>query len=103
MNNKQINVAVARKLEWNVRFVNCGARWVCEKDGNAKELPNYCRSIGAAWEILAEPGYWKLERKRKTWVVSRIEPEGKIYVEREADTAPMAICLVFLKLENKII
>ena len=65
------------------------------------ELPNYCTDIAAAWEIveqLTKDGFGLVYAGQ--WQVTN--GCGMDYEESiaSADTAPMAICLAFLKLKG---
>lgn len=65
--------------------------------------PTYCEKIEAAWTIvehLRKAGY-------DVWIYVDDEPQCDIYDKTdiriacgEADTAPMAICLAYLKLPS---
>ena len=108
--NQSINEAVARKLGWKEDLRT--SYWIRETvagvEGTRKDsLPDYCTSIAAAWEIVE---YLRLKKKKtkpifflrgltiqsrsnsRKW---RVYLHGKLGI---ADTAPMAICLAFLKL-----
>lgn len=102
MTNQEINEAVARKLGWTVS----GQRWQgpntdCHNTfcGHVHSLLDYCHSIQAAWEIvehlrsqgiIVEVGVWK---ERVRCVIHVKGPR----INEEADSAPTAICLAFLK------
>jgi len=110
MTNKEINEKVARKLGWKFLFDPLGHTVVdrvpCFESPNGEieqSLPDYCTDISAAWEIVEH-------LKTQSFVVT-IEDCYKARVElvhfsvnekvkAEADTAPMAICLAFLKVEG---
>ncbi len=89
MTDQELNEAVARKLhgeEWRM--------WSAE---------DYCHSIEAAWEIVEKLHAGGTEINL-SWM-SGIPWEFTIHknfedYEGEADTAPMAICRAFLKLES---
>lgn len=106
-----INEAVARKLgleplgdRWhrpNVNDRNC-----CD------DLPDYCHSIEAAWEVVdslrtrSPRCFFRLDEASGGWLCTIEWREGNIneipkFVEWLTATAPMAICLAFLKLEDK--
>lgn len=100
MTDTEINEAVARKLGW----VQKGSSWQSpvqqEKypEWSNIDLPDYCNEIAAVWEILTDYcDEWHLDCRGG--VSARLQ---KNYVSgfAEADTAPMAICLAFLKLES---
>lgn len=93
MTPEEVNEAVARKL---------GYVWG-DKDILGSPRPDYCHSIAAAWEImgwLGEHDYlFTMSNDGEdpnTWLVWLESPS----IHVEADTAPMAICLAYLKLEN---
>lgn len=70
MTDQEINEAVARKLGIDPKATFSG---VDNKTGDLKfDVPDYCHSIAAAWEILE--------------------------FVRNKYTTPMSICLAFLKL-----
>lgn len=98
-----INEAIARELGYE----DCGdGNWARGgKDYDAGPLKDYCRDIGAAWEVVENLkdniviDRWerKVEHEQKDWrVLIRVTPYGP-QIESFADTAPMAICLAFLK------
>lgn len=98
MTDLEINQAVAKKIgDWS---------------GCAETLPDYCNSIKAAWEIVEKErmhvipvnnGQWyantgEIDRNGSDewyWGRNAFDEEYKDFI---ADTAPMAICLAFLKL-----
>lgn len=109
--DQEINLAVARGLGWEVRSPSrCEDNkpehiHISDPSRGIWCLPNYCHSIEAAWEIMeylapkyfgisighgTNPDFWQCEIHGKGW--------EKVY--ERADTAPMAICLAFLKLEK---
>ena len=101
MTDQEINEAVARKLgygEYDPTFI---------ENGKVVKGPkkDYCHSIEAAWEIVEHANkslrcpvrFDKGEASR--WYVSF---DGSPHdADAVADTAPMAICLAFLKLRRK--
>lgn len=107
---REIDEAVARKLGWEKKerelsgFKNVGPLyvWVRPKDVRDK-LPNYSTSIEEAWEILAS-----LVEKGKCIQLNMSDKGVGCWIGNkhfrehfgEADTAPFAICLAFLKLED---
>lgn len=115
MTDKEINEAVARKLGWYETTT------VLPKDGIIQELPawtkddkfvllklpDYVNSIEAAWEIvehlqnLLSVSYFVSMNCKKDKVEAGIlcALTGNIAWEAEADTAPRAICLAFLKMQ----
>lgn len=99
MTPQEINEAVSSKLGWDNLMQD-------SKNGNKRTSADYCHSIEVAWEIV-----WYLKNHGIT--IRKSDPSTKWYcsifdwgktnqpndeVEAEADTAPMAICLAFLKL-----
>lgn len=102
MTNQEINEAVAKRLGWLVS-PTLGA-W-CPPPPNVdleqfSDVPDYCGSIEAAFEIVmhyletgGEFGIWR-SGDLKRW-----HAHFDIFeFEEDSDTAPMAICLAFLKL-----
>lgn len=71
-------------------------------DGVCLIIPDYCHSIAAAWEIVEYmyekgtsvllDGAYDDRNWECSWITSDVRYMGV------ADTAPMAICLAFLKL-----
>lgn len=108
MTPQEINEAVARKLGWKDNYPVYQI-----KDPAYRQIlspPDYCGDIRAAWEIVEriqlseylvkvigkrQPEYTFFACEIRTY-----KPEEKIIVMESADTAPMAICLAFLKLEE---
>lgn len=90
MNDKEINEAVARKLGWRGTFPD--------------QYPDYCHSITAAWEVVEQvftSFYLSWDETTETWFAkwdNQHRTEESCRYKGEADTAPMAICLAFLKL-----
>lgn len=117
MTDVELNEAVARKLGWTDidSWIRDGRQedspfvkgWI--KDGEVRVvLPDYNHSIEAAWEMLEGRCFFlkRLFRRpadRKSYFVVLCgiqigtDVEG-VWVQEEADTAPRAICLAFLKL-----
>lgn len=98
MTPQEINEAVARKLGWSIAGVDpanyYSQRWI-------QSVPDYCHSIEAAWEIIAslEAGWlYELSTGFGGKHLCRFVHWEKGEFEESADTAPMAICLAFLKL-----
>ena len=101
--NQEINEAVARKL--GVYPSNETIAWAKSQVTGAGEfkitIADYCTDIRAAWEIIPI-GIWNIiETNSKKWRASCWMSKTKKWYWAEADTAPMAICLAFLKLEDK--
>ena len=95
MNPQEINEAVAKKLG-----CKCNPRGI----GDGKYLcilctTNYCGDIRAAWEILDQwNGDWELHRQNGAFDFVLYRPSEQY--DAQSDTAPQAICLAFLKLEE---
>lgn len=104
MTDQEINEAVARKLGWkeagHLGWMSDSTKYkkpddvICRKPGP----PDYCHDIKAAWEIMLYvdkngPDF-NVGTNQNAWYV---ESNKKILCE--AATAPMAICLAFLKLQ----
>lgn len=106
LTHESINEQVARKLGWTSKFYRDPEPGITEwlKDGQSygDRPSDYAHSIQAAWEI------WEHVGNNTEWSIA-IEYQGREYdcwlshpTERQvivhADTAPLAICLAFLKL-----
>lgn len=100
MTDQEINDAVSRKLGWNIAGVDPAKsskqKWI-------QAVPDYCRSIEAAFEIVKKIAD---ENERKgCGPILRIEHDGQWHCRlgvnniSQATTAPMAICLAFLEME----
>ncbi len=99
--HSEINEAVARKLGWFQSPSN--GRWG-RLNGHPQEnmvvsVPDYCHSIAAAWEIVDKIEWFCLEKNHSkgTWWVWDMAGTEEAQMICEAATAPMAICLAFLK------
>lgn len=94
MSDTETNEAVARKLGWTIDHTGA---YKPGDDPQAYDVPNYCHSIVAAWEICEQNDFWPSIQKADTrrW---KVTVKGH---SEYADTAPMAICWAFLKLEDK--
>lgn len=114
MTDTEINEAVAVKLGWRQCVHDHGneIRWNKPEMVNcAFRVPDYCRSIAAAWEVvehlqgpsvnrIVQLTYGNLDKKWSFGLRGdRAADIWEIWID--ADTAPMAICLAFLKLETK--
>jgi hypothetical protein len=100
MTDQEINEAVARKLGWKDDFdltnkVKCWTKSE-HKFETTYELPDYCHDIAAAWEIMEKLEVAVIAKLSKGWACNPNPPGFDFLVK--ADTAPMAICLAFLKL-----
>lgn len=87
MTDSEINEAVVRKLglgDPHEMFV----------------IPPYCNSIEAAWEIVEKIEWFCLQKEHdgSGWTVWDMAGTEEANLIVTADTAPMAICLAFLKL-----
>lgn len=126
MTYQEINEAVARRLGWEHVPADAGSddywRRAALRDNEGRiirpaQFPfisDYSTSIEAAWEIptyLISKGFefnvdhpdWEEikyfeEDRHKKWRCNISAPNGKIWKDAYADTAPMAICLAFLEL-----
>lgn len=129
LTNDEINEAVAKKLGWvqvpyyrdriawkrngkgpcfKPRFHHPHIQSICNSKGY---LPDYCCDIKDAWQIvdkmqsvkepfgLFEPYIFYDKLGDSCWVCGIKSPCGFI-VRESADTAPLAICLAFLKLHD---
>lgn len=86
MTDQEINEAVTRKLHPHP----------CSRCG-PDEVKDYCHDIKAAWEIVKKwHGDWELHRQNGTFDFVLYRPSEQY--DGQADTAPMAIALAFLKL-----
>ncbi len=108
MIDSEINEAVARKLGIDPK---AGFAGVATDGSLVFSLPDYCHDIAAAWEIVEKiraMGYQVIinagavGRKEFTISISGdvTKPPYQPLFSEEADTAPMAICLAFLKLQE---
>lgn len=106
MTNQEINEAVAKRLGWKFKTDDVsGNHW--HKDGYCyDEIPDYCSDIAAAWKI---PEHLKATKYHCVQLNANVFNQqygfwiGTIYKQEvfgESDTAPMAICKAFLKLEE---
>lgn len=108
MTDQEINKAVAQRLGYSVEVIN-GYR--CKVLGQIKEgisccdLKSYCTDIRAAWEIvehvLSEDKFFHLQMGDKNCEATICWHNTLAILKSysaEADTAPMAIALAFLKL-----
>lgn len=104
MTSQEINEAVARKLgwHWNDDKVS-GGHW--HYDGGCYDnLPGYCHSIEAAWEIVEHLAKNNLLVEIKQHGLGK--PSYAVYISNSIEllcgvayeSAPLAICLAFLKL-----
>lgn len=99
MTAQEINEAVARKL--GIELTPCPIMDSCSCCGPQ----NYCTDIKAAWEIVEVlPGFQIMYIgifDGPSWrCITRHNLSGEfISYQYDADTAPMAICLAFLKLQ----
>lgn len=99
MTDQELNEAVARKL--GVPYKPCLPDCHVGDMGECDHTSNYCHSIEAAWEVVEYMAEKHLVRVGKQpvglWFCTLdYEPNDK----GAADTAPMAICKSFLKLES---
>lgn len=105
MTAQETNEAVARKLGWSISPAGNWMRTIKNKNMMQYELPRYTTEIRAAFEIverlvdrslfiklLDEHGY------SDEWTVFFDDLKNTTQAEASAPTAPLAICLAFLKL-----
>jgi hypothetical protein len=121
VNDEEINSLVARKLGF---IFGTGKNQISEgRIGIIQNhevvfvgpLPEYCHSIEAAWEIVEKlrqswrPGSLEIEATKyafelhstPTGFIALVTgPTWKQMTKAEAESAPMAICLLFLKLPD---
>lgn len=117
--NQEINESVARKLgvsdRWPWQWD--GKQWITYEGGGVWDkygkpplnIPNYCGSIEAAWEVVEKVGF-----DRFRIIKARFIPEWSAIFEFQTlpdkkitefyacdESLPMAICLAFLKMNNE--
>lgn len=104
MTDEEVNITVARKLGWEYKPKDMSnfygySDWI--SPWHVREnLPDYCHSIEAAWEVVEyclKLGPIDLDGSDGVFRFFVFNDKGPDYCA-EADTAPMAICLAFLKL-----
>lgn len=111
MTDHELNEAVARKLGWELeRHPNAiTPYWIRGQETvDLEDLPDYCHSIEAAWEVVehlhkleyhVELIAWPMEtRKAYSCDITELGVDKHNFCE--TDTAPMAICLAYLKLHE---
>jgi hypothetical protein len=98
--DQEINEAVALKLGGERRTLPDAEL----EDGTIiRHFPDFCHSIAAAWEIIEKVKWytmWHDDQGFHFWIRANEKPEPEL-AAAYANTAPMAICLAFLKLEEK--
>ncbi len=118
MTPQEINEAVARKLGWVQ--MSTPDNWKHPDFGEFLDIPNYSQDISAAWEMMekkeiavlpTDKGWYATSNDSRLdegeclelWIPTACGTRNECGCGRcvIADTAPMAICLAFLKLENK--
>lgn len=106
MTNEEINEAVALKLPgWHKSNCDCRDAHHDHWTRNRRRClePNYTASIEAAWEIVERMNFScnvvSVVCEVKTFFI-QFANMGEILNGPCADTAPMAICLAFLKLKD---
>lgn len=107
MTDQEINETVARKLGWkhaqcqDAPGLKTGKEWWFDLEGMPRDTPDFCHSIAAAWEITEQIPHCTLWHGGDWWMCSWAQTDGSnITPHVKADTAPMAIALCFLKLED---
>jgi hypothetical protein len=124
MTDQEINEAVARKLGWNLGTFRATMRyegpagisdaefqeWITPEGIRVGGIPDYCHSIAAAWEIVeflhadelhTISIYWHATESVSVQIQRYLgmqNPDHGPSISADAATAPMAICLAFLKL-----
>lgn len=107
MTDQEINEAVARKLgrkklDRPDYSLDHPYSWKNER-GGLMDVPDYCHSIEAAWEIVKRMNLnchvVSIVCEVKTFYVQFVN-WGEIWNGPVATKAPMAICLAFLKLNK---
>lgn len=96
MTPQEINEAVHLKLDAMKPSIHVGETVVLRGGALSLPIPDYCGDIKAAWEIV-EAGYLDVVMRHSDGKWSS-EVLGQVNLSEKADTAPMAICLAFLKL-----
>lgn len=106
MTNHEINEQVARKLGYkkdhqDIEDSDGYDYWDDGKHPHKDEL-DFTTSISAAWEIVEhlKPTHFIQVWEYPTYCNCRIIREQRVF-EAQANTAPLAVCLAFLKLEDK--
>lgn len=98
MTDSEINEAVARKLGWTYFYSGAFSGWGKDALEPTQAQPNdYCHSIARAWDIVEKMPTFVVAKLSSGWAANP-QPPGFLYLTK-ADTAPMAICLAFLKVE----
>lgn len=100
----RINRAVAEKLGTvKTSFVHDPIDGAPLNQVRVDSYPDYCHSIEAAWEVVeawrSKVNFELYGQENRHYVAWFKYQDGLEYFG-EADTAPMAICLAFLKLED---
>lgn len=112
-----LNELVAKRLGWFnlTKYAPMGWDGTKEKrrlvgsfhtvgaDANLIDVPDYCGSIEAAWAIVEKlhpTNCFTLFSWPARFIVRIVGNTEKDVFQAEADTAPRAIALAFLKLEN---
>ena len=105
MTDTKINEAVWKKLGHEGKRQAVVMHTTNEVGFQTIPPKSYSTDIGAAWEIVEKyaDGFALIQRKDKTWKAGFVGYEKDVPDEftAEADTAPLSICLAFLKLEGK--
>lgn len=106
MTDEEVNIAVVRKLGYTDLRIEKSAtacnELIAYRGAASQRVPNYCRSIAAAWEAVDSQKtlefYISNVGHRRIWRCKVISYGMDLVADVEAATAPMAICLAFLKL-----
>ena len=102
MTNQELNEAVARKLGHPISGGMIALRSTPHQP--EYQIPEYSTSIQAAWEIVEKIKVTELFAlcfHDGQWHCEINCCDGERPIDEEADTAPLAICKAFLKLDAK--
>lgn len=102
MADQEINEAVARKLGWkDTSQSKCGGPQKHANHGDFyscyEGIPDYCHRIEAAWKIVEISETMVIAKLSSGWACNPTPPGFENLVK--AESAPMAICLAFLKIK----
>lgn len=104
MTDQEINEAVARKLGWKptkTKYSTFDGQHDAEVIRcRVSKMPDYCHSIAAAWEAVKYIQKMEISVDVRAWSSNSFSVFIRCGIEMTAiaNTAPMAICLAFLKM-----